>query len=86
MKLYSAIFALFLLLPSGTGNLPNVNSAPWDEILHQYVTQQHLVDYAKLKQQDWKKLREFVSGLGQQGSQPLSPTATKNFPNLKLPG
>jgi Protein of unknown function, DUF547 len=77
VKLYSAIFALFLLLPSGAGNLPNVDPAPWDDILHQYVNQQHLVDYARLKQQDWKKLRDFVSRLGQQGSQPLSPDGKK---------
>jgi hypothetical protein len=79
MKLYSAIFALFFLLPSGTGNLPKVDPAPWDEILHQYVNQQHLVDYSKLKQQEWKKLRDFVSSLSQQGSQPLSSAAKKAF-------
>ncbi len=72
MKLYSAIFALFLLLPSGAGNLSNVDPAPWDEILHQYVNQQHLVNYSRLKQKDWKKLRDFVASLGRQGSQPLS--------------
>lgn len=77
MKLFSAIFALFILVPSGAGKLPNVDPAPWDEILHQYVNQQYLVDYAKLKQQDWKKLRDYVASLGQQGSQPLSPNAKK---------
>ena len=77
VKLYSAIFALFLLLPSGMGNLPNVDPAPWDEILHQYVNQQHLVDYAKLKQQGWKKLRNYVASLGQEGTQKLSPNEQK---------
>jgi Protein of unknown function, DUF547 len=62
---------------SGAGNLPNVKPAPWDKILRQYVNQQHLVDYAKLKQQDWKKLRDFVASLGQEGLQPLSPNAKK---------
>ncbi|HKT10391.1 MAG TPA: DUF547 domain-containing protein [Terriglobia bacterium] len=77
MKPYSAVFALLLLLPSGATYLPKVDLAPWDEILHQYVNQQHLVDYTKLKQQDWKKLRHFVASLGQQGAQPLSPDAKK---------
>jgi Protein of unknown function, DUF547 len=77
VRLYSAIFALFLLLPSGTGNLSMIDPAPWDEILHQYVDQQHLVNYAKLKQQDWKKLRDYVASLGQQGSQSLSPAGKK---------
>ena len=77
VKVRSLIFALFLLLPAGKGNLPNVNPAAWDEILHQYVNQQHLVDYTKLKQQDSPKLRDFVASLGQQGSQPLSPAAKK---------
>lgn len=65
------------MLPSGVGNLPKIDPAPWDEILHQYVNQQHLVDYAKLKKQDGKKLHDFVASLGQQGSQPLSPDARK---------
>ncbi len=72
MKLYSAILALFLLMSSGAGNLPSVNPAPWDQILHQYVNGQHLVDYTKLKQQDRKKLSNFVASLGRQGSQQLS--------------
>lgn len=77
MKLYSAAFALLLLLPSGAGNLPKVDPAPWDEILHLYVNQEHLVDYAKLKKQDWKKLRDYVASFGQQGSEPLSPDSKK---------
>jgi hypothetical protein len=72
VKLYSAIFALFLLLPAGKGVLPNVDPAPWDEILHQYVNAQHLVDYAKLKQQDAQKLRKYVSDFGQPGTRELS--------------
>jgi hypothetical protein len=77
VKLYSAFFALIFLLPSGAGNLSNVNPAPWDEILHQYVNQQHLVDYSRLKQKDWKKLRDFVVSLGRQGPQQLSPDEKK---------
>jgi Protein of unknown function, DUF547 len=69
VKLQSAVFALFLMLPAGNGVLPKVNPAPWDEILHQYVNQQHLVDYAKLKQQDWKKLRDYVGSIGRDGLQ-----------------
>jgi Protein of unknown function, DUF547 len=79
VKLSSGILALLLLLPSGHGMLPKIESAPWDEILHQYVNPQHLVDYAKLKQQDWKKLREFVASFGQQGSEELSPDEKKAF-------
>jgi len=52
--------------------LPRVDPAPWDEILHQYVNPQHLVDYTKLKQQDWMKLREYVKSFGQQGDHELS--------------
>ena len=77
LKLTSIILALFFLLPAGKGVLPNVNPAPWDEILHQYVNPQHLVDYTKLKQQDWTKLREYVTSLGQQGSHELSPDEEK---------
>lgn len=77
MKLYSAILVLFLLLPSGAGNLPRIDPAPWDEILHQYVNQQHLVDYAKLKRQDSQKLGDFVASLARQGAQPLSPAEKK---------
>ncbi|HET7215161.1 MAG TPA: DUF547 domain-containing protein [Terriglobia bacterium] len=77
MKICSAVFALFLLLPSGAANLPNVDPTPWEEILLQYVNHQHLVDYARLKQQDWKKLRDYVASLSRQGSQPLSPDAKK---------
>ena len=75
MKLQSAVLALFLLLPAARGVLPQVDSAPWDGILHEYVNQQHRVDYAKLKQQDGKTLRDYVSSLGQEGSEPLSPAA-----------
>jgi hypothetical protein len=64
-------------MSSGAGNLPSVNPAPWDQILHQYVNQQHLVDYSRLKKQDWNKLRDYVASLGQQGSEPLSPEAKK---------
>ncbi|TAM82987.1 MAG: DUF547 domain-containing protein [Acidobacteria bacterium] len=71
------ILALFLLQPVGTTMLPKVDTAPWNEILRQYVNQQHLVDYSKLKQQDWKKLREFVGDLGHQGSQESSPDEIK---------
>jgi Protein of unknown function, DUF547 len=77
LKLYSAILSLFLLMSPGAGNLPSVNPAPWDEILHQYVNQQHLVDYARLKRQDWKKLRDYVASLGQPGPEQLSPDAKK---------
>lgn len=77
MKMYSAVFVLFLLLPSGTANLPKIDPAAWNEILQQYVNHQHLVDYAKLKQQDWNKLRNYVASLGGQGPQPLSPDAKK---------
>jgi len=77
VKLYSAFFTLIFLLPSGRTALPRVDLAAWDKILHQYVNQQHLVDYTKLKQQDWKKLRDYVASLGQQGSQPLSPAGKK---------
>src|SRR5574337_1106874 len=73
VTLPSAILAFFLLTPAGNGTLPKVDPAPWDEILHQYVNPQHLVEYAKLKQQDWKKLRKFVADLGQQGPQELLP-------------
>jgi hypothetical protein len=77
VKLPSVILALFLLPPSGTGILAKVDLAPWDTILHQYVNPQHLVDYAKLKQQDWKKLREFVAGFRRQGLEELSPDEEK---------
>jgi len=77
VNLQSAIIAVFLLLPATKGYLPRVGPAPWDGILHQYVNQQHRVDYAKLKQEDWKKLRDYVASLGQQGSQPRSPAAQK---------
>lgn len=72
MNFQSAIIALFLLLPAGKGMLPKVDPSPWDEILHQYVNQQHRVDYARLKQQDSKKLRDYVATFGRQGSQELS--------------
>ncbi len=75
MKLQSAILAVFLLLPAPKVFLPRTDPAPWDEILHQYVNQQHRVDYAGLKRQDARKLRDYVASLGQQGSEPLSPAA-----------
>jgi Protein of unknown function, DUF547 len=75
--LASAITAIFLLMPPAMGFLPRVDGLPWDQILHQYVNQQHLVDYTKLKQHDWKNLRNYVDALGQQGSQPLSPDERK---------
>jgi hypothetical protein len=77
VQLQSAILALFLLVPAGKGVLPKVDPAPWDKILHQYVNQQHLVDYTKLKKQDWNKLRDYVASLGRQGSQELSPKEKK---------
>ncbi|HXH50388.1 MAG TPA: DUF547 domain-containing protein [Terriglobia bacterium] len=77
MKLSSVILGLFFLFPAGHGMLPKVDPVPWDEILHQYVNPQHLVDYARLKQQDWKKLREFVASLGQRGLEELSPDEKK---------
>lgn len=64
-------------MSSSAGNLPSVNPASWNEILHHYVNRQHLVDYASLKKQDWKKLRDYVASLGQQGSEPLSPDGKK---------
>lgn len=70
VKLSSIVLALFLSMPAG--GLSKVDLGPWDEILHQYVNQQHLVDYTRLKQQDGKKLHEFVASLGQPGSQNLS--------------
>lgn len=77
MKLPSVILGLFLLQPAGIAMLPKVDTTPWDEILRQYVNQLHLVDYAKLKQQDWKRLREFISSLGQRGSKELAPDEKK---------
>ena len=73
--LRSAVIAILLLLPAAKGFLPRVDPSPWDKILHDYVNQQHRVDYAKLKEQGWKKLRNYVTSLGQSGSQPLSPAA-----------
>lgn len=75
VKLQSAIIAAFLLLPTGKAFLPQVNPSPWDEILHQYVNQEHLVNYAKLKKNSFKKLEDYVTSLGQPGSQPLPPAA-----------
>jgi hypothetical protein len=72
VRFQSTILALFLLAPAARAALPKVDPAPWDEILHQYVNQRHLVDYTKLKQQDWKKLRDFVAGFGRQGPRELS--------------
>lgn len=73
MKLSSAILAFALLVPAGDTLLPKVDLKPWDEILHQYVDQQHLVDYTKLKQQDSKKLHEFVaSGPCPNATKPIS--------------
>ena len=79
MELSSVILALFLLLPSGNSMLPKIDPSPWDEILHQYVNPQHLVDYARLKDRDRKKLREFVASLGKRGSEELSPDEKKAF-------
>lgn len=75
VKLQSMIAVLFLLLSTAKGFLPQVDPSPWDAILCEYVNQEHLVDYAKLKQQDLKKLRGFVSSLGKQGTGPLSQAA-----------
>jgi Protein of unknown function, DUF547 len=77
VKLQAAIIALFVLFPTSRGFLPRVDPSPWDEILHQYVNQQHLVDYAKLKQQAGKQLRDYVESLGRRGSQELSPAGQK---------
>lgn len=77
MKLQSAVLALFLLLPVGKGTLPKVDPSPWNDILHQYVNQQHRVDYAKLKKESWKKLQDYVASFAQQGTQPLSPDEKK---------
>ncbi|HEV2245237.1 MAG TPA: hypothetical protein VGW37_01175, partial [Terriglobia bacterium] len=77
MKLSSVILAFFLLVPAGDTVLPKIDLKPWDEILHQYVNPQHLVDYTRLKQQNSKKLQEFVASLGSQGSQELSPNGEK---------
>lgn len=77
MELSSVILAFFLLVPAGDTLLPKIDLKPWDEILHQYVNPQHLVDYTRLKEQDSKKLQEFVASLGSQGSQELSPDEEK---------
>lgn len=77
MKLSSVILAFSLLVPAGDTLLPKIDLKPWDEILHQYVNPLHLVDYTRLKQQDSKKLQEFVASLGSQGSQELSPDKGK---------
>lgn len=73
MKLHPVILGALLLLPASKNFLPRVDPTPWDQTLHEFVNRQHLVDYAKLKQQGWKRLRDYVSSLGQQGSRPLSP-------------
>lgn len=77
VKLPSILIALIFLLPQASGILPRVDPTPWDQILHQYVNQQHLVDYAKLKQKDWTKLRDFVASFGQPGPQRLSSAGQK---------
>ncbi len=75
MKLQSAIVGIFLLMTAGKTYLPRVDPSPWDEILHQYVNQEHLVDYVKLKEQGWGELRDYVASLGRRGPQQLSPQA-----------
>lgn len=75
MKLQSILIAVFLLLPTSKGFLPQVNPSAWDEILHTYVNQLHLVNYAKLRDHSWKQLHNYVESLGQAGAQPLSRSA-----------
>ncbi|MEJ2009753.1 MAG: hypothetical protein P8Z30_16635, partial [Acidobacteriota bacterium] len=73
--LQSSIIAVLFLLVPAKGFLPRVDPSPWNEILYKYVNQQHLVNYAKLKEQDWKKLRNYLTNLAQPGSEPLSHAA-----------
>jgi hypothetical protein len=77
VNLQSLVFVILFLMPAASGFLPQVDPAPWNEILHQYVDQQHRVDYAKLKQQDWQKLRNYVASFGQTGSGPVSEDSQK---------
>lgn len=71
MKLQSAVIAVFLLLPTAKGYLPQADPSPWEEILHRYVNQQHLVDYAKLKAQSREQLQAYIASLGRPGTEPL---------------
>lgn len=57
--------------------LPNVDHAPWDALLKEFVNQQHLVDYARLKRDDRSSLNAYVASLGQTGTQPLTANEKK---------
>jgi len=77
MNFQSAILAFLFLMSAAGTYLPQVDPAPWNEILHQYVDPQHHVDYAKLKEKDLQKLRDYVASFGQGGSGPVSEAAQK---------
>lgn len=58
-------------------SLPNANESVWGSLLKEYVNPEHRVNYAGLKKNGLGQLNDYVRGLGQAGTQPLSPNEKK---------
>lgn len=76
MKPWLFLLILFLVAPRGNF-LPKVNPAPWDALLKEFVNQQHLVAYGRLKKGGLGRLKDYTAGLGRIGHEPLSPDEKK---------
>lgn len=76
MKLF-ALPLIFALAATAAQVLPNVNPAPWDTLLKEFVNQQHLVAYARFKTEGLERLKAYTASLARIGQQLLSPNEKK---------
>ncbi len=58
-------------------SLPRFDHRPWDTFLKEFVNEQHLVDYGRFQKDGRAGLNDYIAGLGQTGTQPLSPNEKK---------
>lgn len=79
MKTIPFLLALLALAPAivAKGFLPKAGEVPWDALLKEFVSDQHLVDYARLQRDGRTRLNDYIAILGQPGIQPLSPNEKK---------
>ena len=70
--LYLVALLTFAPLSYSQQPLPDVDAAPWDALLKEFVNAQHRVDYARLKREGSGRLKDYTSTLAEAGNQPPS--------------
>jgi len=70
--LYLVALLTFARLSYSQQPLPDVDAAPWDALLKEFVNAQHRVDYARLKREGSGRLKDYTSTLAEAGNQPPS--------------